>query len=53
MGCMETRAIAQSQVLAGLPVAPLESTLERLATETNTAAATWLMQQLQQTKAEG
>ena len=46
-------AIAQSQVLAGLPIALLESTLERLATETNTAAAAWLMQQLQQTKDEG
>jgi Uncharacterized protein conserved in cyanobacteria, COG4636 len=41
------RAIAQSQVLAGLPIALLEQTLERLASETNTAAANWLLQQLQ------
>ncbi|MBE7385239.1 MAG: Uma2 family endonuclease [Leptolyngbya sp. SIO1E4] len=36
-----------SQVLAGLPIALVEQTLERLTTETNTAAANWLMQQLQ------
>ncbi|MFT0812472.1 Uma2 family endonuclease [Synechococcus sp. OH20] len=41
------RAIAQSQVLAGLPIALLEQALERLANETNTAAANWLLQQLQ------
>ncbi|WP_448570872.1 Uma2 family endonuclease [Trichothermofontia sp.] len=41
-------AIAHSQVLADLPIALLEHTLERLTTETNTAAANWLMQQLQQ-----
>jgi Uma2 family endonuclease len=40
-------AIAQSQVLTGLPIALLEQTLERLNTETNTAAANWLIQQLQ------
>lgn len=34
-------------VLTDLPVALLEQTLERLATETNTATANWLMQQLQ------
>ncbi|MFS8913099.1 Uma2 family endonuclease [Synechococcus sp. B60.2] len=41
------RAIAQSQVLAGLPIALLEQALERLASQTNTAAANWLLQQLQ------
>ncbi len=41
------RAIAQSQVLAGLQIALLEQALERLASETNTAAANWLLQQLQ------
>ncbi len=41
-------AIADSQVLTGLPLALLEQTLERLTTETNTAAANWFMQQLQQ-----
>ncbi|AFY83213.1 Uma2 family endonuclease [Oscillatoria acuminata] len=40
-------AIAQSQVLTGLPIALLEQTLERLNTETNTAAANWFLQQLQ------
>ncbi|UZQ54196.1 Uma2 family endonuclease [Trichothermofontia sichuanensis B231] len=40
--------IADSQVLTGLPIALLEQTLERLTTETNTAAANWFMQQLQQ-----
>jgi Uma2 family endonuclease len=39
--------IEQSQVLTGLPIALLEKTLERLTTETNTAAANWLIQQLQ------
>lgn len=39
-------AIQVSQMLAGLPIALVEQTLERLATETNTAAANWLMQQL-------
>jgi len=41
------RAIAQSQVLAGLQIALLEQALERLASETNTAAANWFLQQLQ------
>lgn len=41
------RLLEQSQVLAGLPIALLEQTLERLATETNTAAAAWFMQELQ------
>ncbi|MEO0540452.1 MAG: Uma2 family endonuclease [Cyanobacteria bacterium P01_A01_bin.105] len=36
-----------SQVLAGLPIALVEQTLERTETDTNTAAASWLMQQLQ------
>jgi Uma2 family endonuclease len=44
-GCY--RLLQESQVLAGLPIALLEQTLERLATETNTAAAAWFMQQLQ------
>ncbi len=39
--------IEASQVLTGLPIALVEQTLERLTTETNTAAANWLMQQLQ------
>jgi Uma2 family endonuclease len=39
--------IEVSQVLNGLSIALLEQALERLATETNTAAANWLMQQLQ------
>ena len=40
-------AIAVSQILTGLPIALIEQTLERLPQETNTAAANWLMQQLQ------
>lgn len=40
-------AIEQSQVLTGLAIDLLEQTLERLTTETNTAAANWLIQQLQ------
>jgi hypothetical protein len=44
MGVYET--IPVSQVLTGLPIALVEQTLERLAVETNTAAANWLMQQL-------
>ncbi len=40
-------AIQVSQVLEGLAIDLIERTLERLATETNTAAANWLMQQLQ------
>lgn len=39
--------IETSKTLAGLPIALVEQALERLATETNTAAASWLMQQLQ------
>jgi Uma2 family endonuclease len=39
--------IDQSNVLPGLPIVLMEQTLERLNTETNTAAANWLMQQLQ------
>lgn len=49
-GLIETDAyetLQVSQVLTGLPIALVEQTLERLATETNTAAANWLMQQLQ------
>lgn len=44
-GIYET--IQVSQVLTNLPIALIEQTIERLATETNTAAANWLMQQLQ------
>lgn len=40
-------SIRVSQVLTHLPIALLEQTLERLTTETNTAAANWLMQKLQ------
>jgi hypothetical protein len=39
--------IQVSQVLTDLPIALLEQMLGRLDTETNTAAANWLMQQLQ------
>lgn len=39
--------ISVSQVLKGLPIALVEQALERLESETNTAAATWLMQQVQ------
>jgi Uma2 family endonuclease len=39
--------IEVSQVLTGLSLNLIEQTLERLATETNTAAANWLMKQLQ------
>jgi hypothetical protein len=39
--------IEVSQVLTGLSITLLEKALERLATETHTAAANWLMQQLQ------
>jgi Uma2 family endonuclease len=42
-------AIQVSQVLTGLAIALVEQTLERLTQETNTAAANWLMQQLQDT----
>jgi len=44
------QAIQVSQVLTGLPIALVEQTLERLTEETNTAAANWLMQQLQMPK---
>jgi Uma2 family endonuclease len=40
------QSIQVSQVLTGLAIALVEQTLERLAQETNTAAANWLMQQL-------
>jgi Uma2 family endonuclease len=39
--------IETSLVLPNLPISLIEQTLERLATETNTAAAKWFMQQLQ------
>jgi Uma2 family endonuclease len=39
-----------SQVLDGLQLALVEQALERLTTETNTAAAKWFMQQLQASK---
>ena len=38
--------IQTSQVLPGLEITLIEQAVERLATETNTAAANWLMQQL-------
>ncbi|MBW4621787.1 MAG: Uma2 family endonuclease [Cyanosarcina radialis HA8281-LM2] len=44
-GVYET--IEVSQVLAGLSILLVEQAIERLAQETNTAAANWLMQQLQ------
>jgi Uma2 family endonuclease len=44
-GVYET--IEVSQVLAGLPILLVEQAIERLTQETNTAAANWLMQQLQ------
>lgn len=37
---------SDSQALAGLPIALLEQTLIRLATETNTGAAAWFAQQI-------
>jgi Uma2 family endonuclease len=40
-------ALETSQVLTGLPIYLLEQTLGRLETDTNTAAANWLMRQLQ------
>ncbi len=42
-------AIEVSQVLEGLAIDLVGQTLERLTEETNTAAANWLMQQLQAT----
>ncbi|NJM47855.1 MAG: Uma2 family endonuclease [Alkalinema sp. RU_4_3] len=39
--------IETSLILPNLPISLIEQTLERLATETNTAAAKWFMQQLQ------
>jgi Uma2 family endonuclease len=39
--------ISVSQVLTGLPIDLVESALELLESETNTAAANWLMQQVQ------
>ncbi|MEO0458424.1 MAG: Uma2 family endonuclease [Cyanobacteria bacterium P01_A01_bin.114] len=39
--------IQVSQTLPDLPISLVEQALEKLATETNTAAANWLMQQLQ------
>ncbi|MGB7417376.1 MAG: Uma2 family endonuclease, partial [Thermosynechococcaceae cyanobacterium] len=39
--------IEHSQVLPDLPISLVEQTLERLSADTNTAAANWLMQQLQ------
>ena len=44
---IECEIVETSRVLEGLPIALLEQTLERLSTQTNTAAANWLMQQLQ------
>lgn len=45
VGVYET--LESSQVLTGLPIGLVEQTLERLTVGTNTAAANWLMQQLQ------
>jgi Uma2 family endonuclease len=42
----EYEPIVTSSVLAGLAIDLIEQALERLSEETNTAAATWLMQQL-------
>lgn len=42
-------SIAVSKTLSGLSITLVDQALGRLATETNTAAATWLMQQLQTT----
>jgi Uma2 family endonuclease len=44
----EYEPIVSSPVLTGLAIDLVEQALERLATETNTAAAKWLMQQLAQ-----
>jgi Uma2 family endonuclease len=44
------KALQESQVLAGLAIALVEQTLERVAESTNTAAASWLMQRLQALK---
>jgi Uma2 family endonuclease len=44
----EYEPIATSQVLTGLSIALVEQTLERLANESNSAAANWLRQQLAQ-----
>jgi Uma2 family endonuclease len=41
------KAIDTSRTLAGLPISLVEQALERLATGTNTAAASWFMQQMQ------
>lgn len=45
VGVYET--IQTSQILTGLSIGLVEQTLEHLTVETNTAAANWLMQQLQ------
>ncbi len=45
--------IVTSQVLQGLPIALIEQTLDRLSTDTNTAAANWFMQQLLDAKSNG
>jgi Uma2 family endonuclease len=42
--------LESSNVLTGLSIDLVEQTLERLATETNTAAANWLMQKLSATR---
>jgi Uma2 family endonuclease len=42
----EYEPIVSSQVLTGLSIDLVEQALDRLATETNTTAANWLMQQL-------
>jgi Uma2 family endonuclease len=45
LGLYETTQISKG--LTGLPILLVEQTLERLTTETNTAAANWFMQQVQ------
>jgi hypothetical protein len=45
--CPHYENIGTSQVLEGLSIELLEQTLEKLSSETNTAAAHWLMQHLQ------
>ncbi|NEZ66886.1 hypothetical protein D0962_29725 [Leptolyngbyaceae cyanobacterium CCMR0082] len=41
------QSIEVSQILPGMKLSLVEQTLERLETETNTATANWLRQQLQ------
>lgn len=43
----EYQRCTESQVFTGLPIDLIEQTLAKMTTSTNTAAATWFMQQLQ------